>query len=101
LIQTVKTYLLLGDGSLRGLVKFLNGLLIVSEILLTSNKDDGKALAEMQDLGDPLSKTIHVSMQLRHVRCAVQGGRRTFSWTLSRESGESTAKQIRMTCESG
>lgn len=25
----------------------------------------------------------------------------TFSWTLSRESGESTAKQMRMTCESG
>lgn len=25
----------------------------------------------------------------------------TFSWTLSNESGESTAKQMRMTCESG
>jgi hypothetical protein len=27
--------------------------------------------------------------------------RRTFSWTLSSESGESTEKQMRMTCESG
>lgn len=27
--------------------------------------------------------------------------RRTFSWTLSSESGESIEKQIRMTCESG
>jgi hypothetical protein len=25
----------------------------------------------------------------------------TFSWTLSSESGESMAKQIRITCESG
>jgi hypothetical protein len=54
LIERVKTHLLLGNGSLRGLVKFLDGLLIVSKILLTSNEDDGKALAEMQDLGDPL-----------------------------------------------
>jgi hypothetical protein len=45
-------------------VKFLDGLLVVSKILLTSNEDDGKALAEMQDLGDPLSKTNHVSMRL-------------------------------------
>jgi hypothetical protein len=51
-----ETYLLLGDGSLRGLVEFLNSLLVVSEILLTSNKDDGKTLAEVQDFGDPLSK---------------------------------------------
>ena len=28
-------------------------------------------------------------------------GRPTFSWTLSSESGESIAKQMRMTCESG
>jgi hypothetical protein len=52
--KKVKTHLLLGDGSLGGLVKFLDGLLVVSKILLTSNEDDGKALAEMQDLGDPL-----------------------------------------------
>jgi len=64
LIQRVKTHLLLGDGSLRGLVKFLNGLLVVSKILLTSNEDDREALAEMQDLGDPLSETNHVSMRL-------------------------------------
>lgn len=39
---------------LRGLVELLNGLLVVAEILLTANKDDGQALAEMQDFGDPL-----------------------------------------------
>jgi hypothetical protein len=58
LIQRVETHLLLGNGSLRSLVKFLDGLLVVSEILLTSNEDDGKTLAEMQDLGDPLEKQI-------------------------------------------
>lgn len=46
--------LLLGNRSLRSLVKFLDGLLVVSEILLTSNKDDRKTLTEMEDLGDPL-----------------------------------------------
>ena len=30
-----------------------------------------------------------------------RGVQHTFSWTLSRESGESMAKQMRMTCESG
>lgn len=59
----IKTYLLLGDGGLRSLVKLLDGLLVVSKILLASNKDDGKALAEMEDLRDPLSNTNHVSMR--------------------------------------
>jgi hypothetical protein len=34
-------------------------------------------------------------------RCRENRTERTFSWTLSSESGESTAKQMRMTCESG
>ena len=67
-IQRVKTHLLLGDGSLRGLVKFLDSLLVVSEILLTSNEDDRKTLAEMQDLGDPLLKNKSCQHAARHVR---------------------------------
>lgn len=55
--RCVKTYLLLGDGGLRSLVKLLDGLLVVSKILLTSDKDDGKALAEVQNLRDPLSRS--------------------------------------------
>lgn len=43
-------HLLLGDRSLRGLVEFLDGLGIVSKILLATNKDDGKTLAEVKDL---------------------------------------------------
>lgn len=48
------TYLLRGDRLLRGLVQLLNGLGVVAEILLASNQDDGKALAEVKNLGDPL-----------------------------------------------
>lgn len=48
------TYLSLSDRLLRCLCKLLDGLLIISKILLTSNKDDGKAIAEMENLGNPL-----------------------------------------------
>ena len=48
------TDLLGGYRLLRSLVQLLNGLLVEAQILLTSNKDDGQALAEVQDLGDPL-----------------------------------------------
>jgi hypothetical protein len=48
---------------------------------------------------------IHYPRQpSQHTSCitwCVCGARHTFSWTLSSESGESTAKQMRMTCESG
>ena len=47
-------YLLRGDGLLRCLVQLLNGLLVVSQILLAANEDDGQAGAEVQDLGNPL-----------------------------------------------
>jgi hypothetical protein len=49
-----ETDLLGSDWLLRGLVKLLNGLLVVTEILLAANEDDGEALAEVQDFGDPL-----------------------------------------------
>ena len=49
------TDLLWGNRLLRGLVKLLNRLLVVTQILLAANKDDGQARAEMQHLRDPLS----------------------------------------------
>ena len=76
-------------------MELLNGLLVVTEILLAANEDDGEALAEMQDFGDPLELVLAKGGKGRSVRL------RTFSWTLSRESGESMAKQIRITWESG
>lgn len=48
---------LLGSyGLLGSLVQLLDGLLIEAQILLAANEDDGQALAEMQDLGDPLGR---------------------------------------------
>jgi hypothetical protein len=39
---------------LASLPQLLNGLLVVTQILLTSNEDDRQTLAEVQNLGDPL-----------------------------------------------
>ena len=47
-------YLLRSDRLLRGLVQLLDGLLVVAQILLAADEDDGQAGAEVQDLGDPL-----------------------------------------------
>jgi hypothetical protein len=35
-------------------VELLNGLLVEAQILLAANKDDGQALAEVKNLGNPL-----------------------------------------------
>lgn len=75
-------------------MQLLNRLLVEAKILLAADEDDGQALAEVQDLGDPLCL-------ISNGRAGVRWRSRTFSWTLSSESGESTAKQMRMTCESG
>ena len=42
------------DGLLGGLGEFFNGLGVVAKIHLAANKDDGKALAEVKNLGNPL-----------------------------------------------
>lgn len=55
-------YLFRGNGLLRCLVQLLNGLLIVSQILLAADEDDGQAGAEVQDLGNPLEKNDSVSV---------------------------------------
>lgn len=55
-----RTYLLGGDRLLRGLGEFLNSLGVVAQILLATNKDDGKTLAEMKNLGNPLRRTASV-----------------------------------------
>lgn len=54
------TYLLRGDGLLAGLTQLLNGLGIVAQILFAANEDDGQALAEVKNFGNPLS-VEHVS----------------------------------------
>ena len=100
--NTAETYLFGGNGLLAGLAKLFNSLGVIAQILLASDEDDGKALAEVHDLGNPLQDT-HANMDdvsdaFKHNG---RNSERTFSCTLSRESGESTAKQMRMTWESG
>jgi hypothetical protein len=93
-----KTYLLRGDRLLRGLGELLDSLGVVAQILLAADKDDGKALAEVENFGNPLRTSVStLTLDAQH---AIRKSP-TFSWTLSSESGESTAKQIKMTCESG
>ena len=48
------TDLLGGYGLLGSLVQLLNRLLVEAQILLAADEDDGQALAEVQNLGDPL-----------------------------------------------
>lgn len=55
-------YLFRGNGLLRCLVQLLNGLLVVSQILLAADEDDGQAGAEVQDLGNPLEEKGSVSI---------------------------------------
>jgi hypothetical protein len=56
-----RAYLFRGNGLLRRLVQLLNSLLVVSQILLAADKDDGQAGAEVENLGDPLEKNSPVS----------------------------------------
>lgn len=37
-------------------MELLNGLGVVAQILLATNKNDGKTLAEVQNLGNPLKQ---------------------------------------------
>jgi hypothetical protein len=57
-------------------VKLLNRLLVISKILLAANKDDGQALAEVQDFGDPLEKSQN---NKRSGKAVVPDGSVTFS----------------------
>jgi hypothetical protein len=50
------TNLLGGDRLLGGLVQLLNGLLVEAQILLATDENDRQALAEVQNLGDPLQR---------------------------------------------
>lgn len=47
-------YLLGGHGLLARLPQLVQRLLVVSQILLAADQDDGQALAEMKDFGNPL-----------------------------------------------
>ena len=88
-------YLFRGDRLLRSFVQLFNCLRVVTEILFASNQNNGQALAKMQDFRDPLK--VICQNPFTWLDAANIGAGHTFSCTLSKESGESTAKQMRMT----
>lgn len=51
------THLFRGDGLLAGLAQLLDCLVVVAQILLAANENDGKTLAKVKNLGDPLQAT--------------------------------------------
>ena len=83
------------DRLLAGLAQLLNRLLVVSQILLAADENDRKTLAEVKNLGNPLYGELLENDGFNLI--ANRGALHTFSWTLSNESGESMAKQIRIT----
>jgi hypothetical protein len=92
-----KTNLLRCNWSLVLLAEGVDGVGITTQVLLASNKHHGYLWAEMHDFSDPLYPTTVVSLG----GCSSGYRYHTFSCTFSSESGKSTAKQIRTTCESG
>lgn len=59
------TYLFGRDGLLGGLGEFFNGLGVVTKIHFAANKDDGKALAEVKNLGNPLDKVSRMPFKTK------------------------------------
>ena len=51
-------------------MQFLNGLLVISKIFLTSYKDDWKTLAEMQHFRYPLHEKVYQFVILSNRRAA-------------------------------
>lgn len=96
-VHKTTTHLLGSDRPLVGLPQLLNDPGVPPEILLAADQDNRKPGAKVHHLRNPLLAREAV----RIARVCYQGVRRTFSCTLSSESGESTAKQMRMTWESG
>ena len=45
-------------------MQLLDSLLVVAEIFLAADEDDGEALAEVEDFGDPLFVTKNVSINI-------------------------------------
>lgn len=52
-------------------MQLLNGLGVVAQILLATNQDNGKALAEMENLGNPLEDRVSIAPATRkQVMCS-------------------------------
>jgi hypothetical protein len=91
------TYLFRRDGLLAGFAELLNGLGVVAQILFAADQDDRETLAEVKNLRNPLQAVPMLAAGRHRLSSCTVGDQLTFSCTLSRESGESIAKQIRIT----
>jgi hypothetical protein len=89
--------LLVGNWVLARLEQLRSRLGVAAQILLASDKDNGQTFAKVVHLADPLPAETESSQP----PVTRENDRRTFSWMLSSESGESMAKQMRITCASG
>jgi hypothetical protein len=61
-LGAMNPYLLGSNGFLAGLVELFNCFLVVTEILLATDEDDGETAAEMKDFRDPLVGTCQQSL---------------------------------------
>jgi len=93
----VMTYLFRRDRLLASFTELLNSLGVVAQILFAADQNDRETLAEMEDLGNPLQAVHMLAASHHRLSSCTVGDQLTFSCTLSRESGESIAKQIRIT----
>lgn len=59
------SYLFGGDWPLVGPSKLLNDSRVTPNVLLATNEDDGEAVTEVLDLGDPLKTSCHKTMITR------------------------------------
>jgi len=71
-------YLLGGNWFLARLMELFDSLLVVPEILLATDKDDGKTTAEMQYFGNPLLSTCQRFL-IWKLKVESLRGNRTFS----------------------
>lgn len=62
------TYLFWSNWLLGCLAKLFDGALVEAEILLAADEDNGKAGAEVQDLGDPLFSTKELARRVPEFR---------------------------------
>lgn len=55
-------------------MQLLNGLGVMAQILLATNQDNGEALAEVENLGNPLKDRVSMSPATKkQVVCAPEG----------------------------
>ena len=59
--EQLGAYLFRRDGLLAGLAKLLDRLLVIAQILLAADQNDGETLAEVKNLRDPLQERARVS----------------------------------------